>query len=507
MTPQAVNVSDETLEFIKRWEGFSSHAYWDVSRWSIGHGTVSHEFETISKDEAAERLKAALQRFADELSEAIVFTPTEGQATALLSAAYNLGTGALRYEITGLCNEGKFREAADALRGYDHANGAVLTALTARREAEATLLEAGLRGQPRVQYARTYWLMPPDATMAEFKQASVAAFNTRATIGYSADDAGIGDLNIRNVILVEPNRQPSGILQWFELHYPDVHVTGRPLADTVPAERVVPERGSALVGVHGSADGNWGHPMSTFQDLNIAQTAKVDAWKFLSNENATSVDELRAFKPDIFIMVRLFAHAEELPLGRFLDKVCSAISPFYAKGVTHFEVHNEPNLRAEGMWNEWQNGVDFAAWFVQVCLRLRSEYPDILLGFPGLSPGHSIANIRYSAIEFYQEAEQATEAADWIGAHCYWQTSGEMLSTSGGAGYKKLITDKPILITEFSNPNPSVAKAIKADQYVSYYNALKGVHSAYSFVASASSGFDAETWANSEIPHIVGERA
>jgi hypothetical protein len=82
-----------------------------------------------------------------------------------------------------------------------------------------------------------------------------------------------------------------------------------------------------------------------------------------------------------------------------------------------------------------------------------------------------------------------------------------MLSTSGGAGYKKLITDKPILITEFSNPNPSVAKAIKADQYVSYYNALKGVHSAYSFVASASSGFDAETWANSEIPHIVGERA
>ena len=304
-------------------------------------------------------------------------------------------------------------------------------------------------------------------------------------------------------ILVDPSRQPEGIEDWFQSNYPDVNLIG----SSVPIEPHAPS-GNTLIGVHGSADGNWGQPMSVFKDLDIAKSAKVEAWKFLSNENAESVDELRDYKEDIFIMVRLFAHQTDLGLGAFLDRVSPQIKEFYNKGVRHFEVHNEPNLHIEGMWQNWQNGKEFSDWFLAICRNLRNEYEGILLGYAGLSPGHAIPNVRYDPIAFHKEADAAVREADWIGAHCYWQSRSEMLGQNGGLSFQRLETyGKPILITEFSNP-AETENTVKGLQYVDYYKELAklGVHSAYAFVSNASSGFPNEIWDNTPIPAIVGDR-
>jgi hypothetical protein len=79
------------------------------------------------------------------------------------------------------------------------------------------------RGKPRDQYKRTYVLLPPSAG-SEWAHAVVEATwdDKRFTVGASADDAGIGDLDHRNVIAVNPSRWEKSLKAFFEKHYSDV---------------------------------------------------------------------------------------------------------------------------------------------------------------------------------------------------------------------------------------------------------------------------------------------
>lgn len=79
------------------------------------------------------------------------------------------------------------------------------------------------RGAPRVQYERTYVLLPQDAP-SEWAAAVVGATwdEHRYTVGSSADDAGIGDLDKRTVVAINPGSWPSDLRIFFEEHYPGV---------------------------------------------------------------------------------------------------------------------------------------------------------------------------------------------------------------------------------------------------------------------------------------------
>jgi hypothetical protein len=79
------------------------------------------------------------------------------------------------------------------------------------------------RGVPRAQYERTYVLLPPD-TSSEWAAAVVDATwdEHRYTVGSSADDAGIGDLDNRRVVAINPRDWPSDLRAFFEEHYPGV---------------------------------------------------------------------------------------------------------------------------------------------------------------------------------------------------------------------------------------------------------------------------------------------
>ncbi|HDQ34774.1 MAG TPA: M23 family metallopeptidase, partial [Chloroflexi bacterium] len=89
-------------------------------------------------------------------------------------------------------------------------------------------------GLPREPYARTYVLLPPtaDATWA------VAAVQgswerQRFTIGGSADDAGIGDLDFRRIVAVNPAAWGADLAEFFATHYPGTLYV--PLNVTTPA--------------------------------------------------------------------------------------------------------------------------------------------------------------------------------------------------------------------------------------------------------------------------------
>jgi hypothetical protein len=93
------------------------------------------------------------------------------------------------------------------------------------------------RGHPRVQYERTYVLLPPNADGAWARAVVKGAWDKkRYTIGSSADDAGIGDLDVRRVIAVNPQEWPGSLSlgDFFQQFYPGIEY--KPITAATPAE-------------------------------------------------------------------------------------------------------------------------------------------------------------------------------------------------------------------------------------------------------------------------------
>jgi len=95
-----------------------------------------------------------------------------------------------------------------------------------------------IRGLPRIQYERTVVLLPPTAD----KNMALAVVDAtwdrhRYTIGGSADDAGIGDLDKRNIIAVNPKDWGDSLEDFYTNYYPGVNYTS--VVTSTPAELAV----------------------------------------------------------------------------------------------------------------------------------------------------------------------------------------------------------------------------------------------------------------------------
>lgn len=78
----------------------------------------------------------------------------------------------------------------------------------------------------RLEYDRVYVLLPPTANREWLQAAASGSFDGRYTIGFSADDAGIGNLSNRHVLAVNPHHWPEAISAgWFQQHYPGTQFT------------------------------------------------------------------------------------------------------------------------------------------------------------------------------------------------------------------------------------------------------------------------------------------
>lgn len=76
-------------------------------------------------------------------------------------------------------------------------------------------------GSPRVQYARTVVLLPPPAGLDYFEATLRATWDiNRYTVGGSSDDGGIGDLDQRRVIAVNPQQWNGDLPAWYSQNYP-----------------------------------------------------------------------------------------------------------------------------------------------------------------------------------------------------------------------------------------------------------------------------------------------
>lgn len=137
-----MKVSEDCINLVSKFEGFSGKAYkCPAGVWTIGYGHTEgvKPNDTITQEKAKELLNEELNSFSERVATMLV-AATQSQFDALVSFAYNLGTGALRGStLLKLHNAGKYTEAKAEFGKWTRAAGVVLNGLVKRRAAEAGL--------------------------------------------------------------------------------------------------------------------------------------------------------------------------------------------------------------------------------------------------------------------------------------------------------------------------------------------------------------------------------
>jgi lysozyme len=137
------------LNLIESFEGCILHPYLDAVKLpTIGIGTtvypdgkkVTMKDLSITKDQARAFLKSHMDKDCVAVSTLVKVVINDNQFAALVSFAYNLGTGALSTStLLRKLNLGDVAGAADEFLKWTHAGGIELRGLVRRRQAERTL--------------------------------------------------------------------------------------------------------------------------------------------------------------------------------------------------------------------------------------------------------------------------------------------------------------------------------------------------------------------------------
>src|SRR6185436_7622702 len=96
----------------------------------------------LTMDQAEALLRADLMDTCRDVEAAVTVPLADNQFAALVSFTFNLGLGNLKKStLLRLVNAGDFAGVAQEFKKWNKAGGKVLTGLTRRREAEATLFQ------------------------------------------------------------------------------------------------------------------------------------------------------------------------------------------------------------------------------------------------------------------------------------------------------------------------------------------------------------------------------
>ncbi len=140
------HVTEEGINLIKRFEGFSSSVYICPAGYpTIGYGHVVHDdgeqfSDGIDKNEGEALLRQDV-RWAERGVLKLINVPlTDGQFDSLVSFTFNLGSGALqRSTLRRKINRAEHDDVPAQLKRWVWAGGRKLKGLKVRRNAEASI--------------------------------------------------------------------------------------------------------------------------------------------------------------------------------------------------------------------------------------------------------------------------------------------------------------------------------------------------------------------------------
>jgi lysozyme len=146
-------VPEAAVALVKKWEGFRARPYrCPAGVPTIGYGStyyadgrpVRTDDPPVTEADAEMLLRVKLDQFAGEVDRLVRVPLSASRRAALISFAYNVGTGALaRSTLLAHLNAGLADLAAEQFIRWNRAGANVLPGLTARRAEEAALFRAG----------------------------------------------------------------------------------------------------------------------------------------------------------------------------------------------------------------------------------------------------------------------------------------------------------------------------------------------------------------------------
>lgn len=216
----------------------------------------------------------------------------------------------------------------------------------------------------------------------------------------------------------------------------------------------------------GTSAGGWA-PGPTELDLikrNNIENVLIVAYE--AGQAARAVDPLRGVGIK-HIVLRACIHEPISSAQRFID-LTTPILKEYAAAIGSTDglmvaIHNEVNLVQEGWTKAWRDGAEFATWWQTVAAAYRQSFPGAKMGFPAMSPGGDVPNIRLNEPAFIQQAAAAVQAADWIGVHYYWANQDGSDINPPLDQWRQWFGNKPIVGTEVgpTDANTVAAGAVR----------------------------------------------
>lgn len=269
--------------------------------------------------------------------------------------------------------------------------------------------------------------------------------------------------------------------------------------------------GNAAIGLHASAD-----PYISAAEIYEFKMLRPGMIKVLSFHDPDGVRQLVQNHPTARWVVRAFLSfgGRNISPQQFLTDTLSdtrrTLDIIGPRDVV-VELHNEPNLVAEGLGSSWRNGEQFNGWFLELLRLYRQALPGVRFIYPGLSPGPSVNGVKMDHIEFIEGSRTAVLAADGLGVHLYWSNVYPMATSLNVLDdYISRFRFKPIWVTEASNNKANTPIPQKATQYLQFWQALQQrptVQGVTYFVASASNPeFSEEVWVGRNLGALVGRR-
>jgi lysozyme len=136
-------ISDTGLALIKRWEGCRISAYQCPAKvWTIGYGHTKtcKPGMKITLAEAERLLRQDLAEFEQAVSKLVKVPLSQHQFDALVSFAFNVGSGALaKSTLLSLLNRKNYLAAAEEFKRWTKAGNVTLRGLVDRRQEEYEL--------------------------------------------------------------------------------------------------------------------------------------------------------------------------------------------------------------------------------------------------------------------------------------------------------------------------------------------------------------------------------
>lgn len=359
-------------------------------------------------------------------------------------------------------------------------------------------------GDAREPYSRIYHRVKSDATLDQFLEVAREAFATRSTVGFSADDAGIGvGLSKKTVIEWGDEFDRETITNWYHQWYGVDEIKFRNWQTPPPPPPPPPPvtgKSEPLFGIHSSAD-SWNYP----QDLDMIAAMRPGSIKLLSGYNPEHLNAMIArYRPKEWVIRSFLSWGGRLIYPNefyswTIPDIHRTINLLKSNGFNDdqivVELHNEPNLMSEGWKAGWQNGTEFNKWYLELLGYYRNALPNTRLIFPGLSPGPGTV-WRAEPSQFINDCREAIAKSDGVAIHSYWSNPNfPMLGNIRYNGLhwvremRELVPYKPIWITEASNNTNATAAEDKINEYIKFWQHLSNldrIMAVHYFVLSAS---------------------